>query len=216
MPSVSPSHSRSEYAYQQIRRGLLAGRWRSGEALSAYSLAEELTVSRTPIMEALKRLESEGYLEIVPQVGCVVRGISSEQIRELFLIRAALEGVAAELAAARIGEPGLRRLRSNQLLAAGAAERDDAESFQELNQTFHRLIVEAAEVPLLSTLIMSFWQRREYETGSQIYFRVRMEQSLAEHGAIVVLLAARDAARARAAAEAHVRAAAEQFAQLIG
>ena len=207
--------SRSDLAYTHIRDGLLTGRWRAGEVLSTYSLAQELEISRTPIMEALKRLEAEGYLEIVPQVGCVVRGASAQQIRELFYIRAAIEGVAVELAAEKISEADLQALRDNLTLSALAVERGDATNFQNLNRAFHLLIVRSAGVPMLDAIVTGLWQRKEYETGSLPYFQQRLANSLIEHRQIVEHLAAHAPAAARAATEAHVRGAAELFAQLV-
>ncbi len=64
--------TRTDYAYQQIKNWLLNGNLKPGETISSYKLAEVLKLSRTPVMALLERLEQEGYIEVIPQVGCVV------------------------------------------------------------------------------------------------------------------------------------------------
>jgi DNA-binding GntR family transcriptional regulator len=91
--------SRTDYAYNQIKEWLLNGNLKPGETISSYKLAEVLNLSRTPVINALKKLESEGYIEVIPQVGCMVKLPNVDEARDRFMIRAVLEGFAAELAA---------------------------------------------------------------------------------------------------------------------
>ncbi len=208
---VTVSRNRAEAAYQQIREGLLDGRWKTGEVLSTYSLADELKVSRTTVMAALKRLEAECYIEIVPQVGCIVRGVTSREVHDLFLVRSAIEGIAAELAAQRISESTLQTLQANIERSAEAVARGDAERFQQLNRDFHATIVYAAGISLLNTTLATLWHRKEYEPSNVTFFQTRMARSLAEHRAIIQCLCARDAVGARAAVEAHIRGSSQEF-----
>lgn len=216
MVTMVRNTSRGEAAYQQIREGLLAGRWKPGEVLSTYSLADELVVSRTTVMAALKRLEAECYLEIVPQVGCIVRGVSAQQVRDLFLVRAAIEGVAAEIAASRISDEELRALKLNLERTARAVAEGDAATFQQLNHDFHALIVGASGVGLLETTLAGLWQRKEYEPSNVSFFTTRMGISQNDHEVIVERLGARDATGARAAVESHIRSAADMFMAHVG
>jgi len=94
--------SRSEIAYNEIKRRITEGEWEPGQTLSTYRLSEDLHISRTPIIAALKALEQEGLVEIEPQIGCKPKEPNSKTARENFLIRAVLEGLAAELAAENI------------------------------------------------------------------------------------------------------------------
>jgi DNA-binding GntR family transcriptional regulator len=91
---TEPRGSRTERAYQYLTEEIVRGRWQAGEIVSTYALAEELQVSRTPILEALRRLEADGLVEIIPQVGCRIVQLTAGAVDEMFAIRAALEGAA--------------------------------------------------------------------------------------------------------------------------
>lgn len=203
--------SRSEYAYQRIRQRLLSGDLRPGDVISTYALAEELDISRTPVTEAIKRLEAENFLEIIPQVGCVVRSPRPDEIQEAFLIRSVLEGLAAELAAQRITDEGIQSLEALLQESEGAAEARDASAYQELNMAFHQRILQLAASPMLEQLVNNLWQRKGYEIGSLPFFGERFAISMREHREIVKQLRARDPRGARDAVEAHIRRSASAF-----
>jgi len=82
------STKRSEIAYSKIKEWLLSGSARPQEVFSAYKISEALNLSRTPVTVALKQLEQEGFIEIIPQVGCMIRNPDLAEARENFLIRA--------------------------------------------------------------------------------------------------------------------------------
>lgn len=87
--------TRAQETYRHLLDELLRGRWQPGDIVSTNALAEELRLSRTPVLQAMKRLESEGLVEIVPQVGCRILKPTVGGLEDLFAIRAGLEGVAA-------------------------------------------------------------------------------------------------------------------------
>jgi DNA-binding GntR family transcriptional regulator len=89
----SGATNRSDTAYERLRTDIVGGRWLPDTILSTYGLTEELAMSRTPIISALKRLEADGLIEIIPQVGCRVLQREHEEISETFTIRAALEAL---------------------------------------------------------------------------------------------------------------------------
>jgi DNA-binding GntR family transcriptional regulator len=99
-----------------IHARVLAGEFASGERLRQESLASEFGVSRTPVREALRKLQAGGVVELEPNRGAVVRGPTAREVREAYEVRAELEGLAAELAATRIRDDDLRRLRDAQAL----------------------------------------------------------------------------------------------------
>ena len=117
--------NRTERAYRHLASEIVRGRWQAGETLSTYALAEELGSSRTPVLEALKRLEQEGLVEIIPQVGCRVLRPGSSSVEELFTLRGALEGVAAAAAARRIDHGELHALEALLQQLEAAADRGD-------------------------------------------------------------------------------------------
>jgi DNA-binding GntR family transcriptional regulator len=94
-----------------IQTRVLSGDVPVGTRLRQEALAEEFGVSRTPVREALRKLQSTGLVELLPNRGAVVRGPSAREIREAYEVRAELEGLAAELAAGRISDADLLRLR---------------------------------------------------------------------------------------------------------
>lgn len=106
-----PSTKRSEIAYNQIKEWLLSGSARPQDVFSSYKISETLNLSRTPVTAALKQLEHEGFIEIIPQVGCMIRYPDPAEVQETFLIRAVLEGLAAEIAAKECTEEDIQKLK---------------------------------------------------------------------------------------------------------
>lgn len=209
--------SRSERAYEALRRDLVVSRWLHGTMLSTYALAEELGMSRTPVIDALKRLEREGLVEIVPQVGCRVLGRTSEEAVEALRIRGALEGLAAEAAATRITEQQLHGLQELLRDAERAAKRADAAAYDEGDRAFHEAIVRAAGQPQLEKLIRNVWLLNRHQIGElrPRFIAARIATSLKEHRHIVAMLEAHEPQAAREAVERHLRASAAEFERLF-
>lgn len=208
--------SRSERAYERLHRDVLDGRWLDGTMLSTYALAEELGMSRTPVIDALKRLEGDGLVEIVPQVGCRVVQRTAEDAVEALRIRAALEGLAAEYAGARITEHELRSLRA--ILGEGekAARHGDVTAYEEIDRAFHEAIVRASRMPQLEKLIRTVWQLNRPQIGElrTHFLSGRLGRSLDEHRRIIQVLTSREPQVARAAVEQHLRSSAADFEEL--
>lgn len=99
-----------EYAYEAIRSGILAQRWRPGDPLSEQQLAAELGVSRTPIRQALQQLEREGFVQVLPSRGTFVAELSPDDLRDVYQLREILEGQAARLAAEAHAREGMGHL----------------------------------------------------------------------------------------------------------
>lgn len=198
------STNRSNCAYEELRDGILTGRWEADERLSTYRLAEQLGMSRTPIIEALKRLEADGLIEIVPQVGCRVVG-GAEGIDETFLMRGALEALAAEAAAARIATDELDVLALACDECERAHEAHDPDRYHEANRAFHQQIVRSSGLTHLERLVEGLWTLNRCQLKACGYAEHAMAPATSEHRAILEALAAGDAAAARAATEEHLR-----------
>jgi DNA-binding GntR family transcriptional regulator len=209
--TLNPKLRRADQAYETIRSWLLEGRWQPGEIISTYALSELLGLSRSPIQEALKRLEQEGLVEIIPQVGCRILVPTSEDVAEVFTIRAVLEGLAAERAATEITQEELGELR--QILAASeeAAQARDGKRYEALNRAFHSAIVRAARMPRLEKLLRNLWMLGRYQLASVPFLGQRAPLSLQEHREILKALEDRDPKRARETLEAHLRACSRDF-----
>jgi len=207
--------NRSEQAYEHLIEEILRGRWQPGDTLSTYALAEEMRISRTPILEALKRLESDGLVEIIPQVGCQVTRPSPAAVAELYALRGALEGLAAESAAAAITDRELADLRGIADSVDAAARRADHAEFEDRNYDFHVAVLEAAHLPRVAQIAQGVWSMLRYQLVRVPHTPEHMLHSLPEHDAIYDSLKRRSAKHARAAAERHAARGAARYAALL-
>lgn len=213
--SRSSSRNRSDTAYERLRADIISGRWLPGTILSTYGLAEELEMSRTPIIGALKRLEVDGLIEIIPQVGCRVLRRAHEEISETFMIRAALEALGAEMAATRISDRELADLK--EVLEAGenAAAAGDAEAYEQANQAFHTQILTASRLTQMQRILSGLWTLNRYQLATSRFLGMRMPVSAAEHRAIYEAIEARDADRAREAVHDHLRSCSDDYLKFV-
>lgn len=179
---------------EQISSGLLP----PGTQLRQRDLAAALNVSITPVREALRRLESEGVISYDPHVGATVVDVDFGPTEENFLIRAALESLAASLAAKRIGEEKLDEL--DELIDRMSGVLDEPSELVKLNRRFHFVIIEAAQSPLLTVMIRRLWQ--SFGGGPVAIYDV--EESMAQHRLIVSALRARSPEMAEAVTRLHV------------
>ncbi|OUS86554.1 GntR family transcriptional regulator [Rhodococcus sp. NCIMB 12038] len=212
---VSQRLNRSGQAYEQLTAEILRGRWQPGDTLSTYALSEELQISRTPISEALKRLESEGLVEIIPQVGCRVVRPSSTAVTELFAIRGVLEGLAAEAAAKAMSAKQLAELGGVLERMEVAIDRADEVAYGDLNYQFHLKIIEGSGMPRLIQTVEGLWSLLRYQLARLPFAGDQMGESMAksriEHRAIFEALERRGAKRARTLAEQHSRRCGDRF-----
>lgn len=149
----------NDRAYTALKRGLISGTFRPGQALVIRTVAENYGISTTPVREALQRLVAERLLIMQQNRSIVVPHLSIEKFTELYRIRCALEGLAAELATANVKPRHLDRL--NKLLGDidKTIEARDSRAYLLLNEKFHFLIYERAESPLLLELIQDRWSQ---------------------------------------------------------
>jgi DNA-binding GntR family transcriptional regulator len=210
-----------------IQTRVLNGEIATGTRLRQETLAAEFGVSRTPVREALRKLQATGLVEVQPRRGALVRGPTAREIREAYEVRAELEGLAAELAATRIRDGELRRLRDAQALfrrsvASLLAWRDrrkpdeappaDAhEGWIDANDGFHLAIQEAAgNARLASTLADLHRSFPRDLTWLVLGENARLlEENVAQHEAILEAIERHDAETARRRMVEHVRSAGE-------
>ncbi len=128
---------RAEAVYRTLKEAIARGIFAEGERLQDRALALELGVSRTPVREALQRLESQGFVENRPRVGLAVTEITPQAIEDIYVIRIALEGVAARLAAQRASPTDLAMLDRINAQLADATRRGALEAITQLNKEFH-------------------------------------------------------------------------------
>jgi DNA-binding GntR family transcriptional regulator len=188
-----------------IRDRITAGTHRPGERLVEDRLADDLGVSRNPVREALRVLEVEGYVELIPRRGAVVASLSPSAVDDIFEVRSALEALGARLAARHASvEQAARMARvldeSDRVLAAG-----DVQKLPALNTEFHQLVLELAGNALLAETMAPLRGRMQWIFSRTV--EGRAPHSLAEHRALADAIAGGDEERAAALAVAHVTAA---------
>ena len=196
-----------------ILQRIVVGEYSPGARLVETRIAQELGVSQAPVREALRDLEQLGCIVHEPFRGCSVRAFSAEDLLEAFPVRAALEALAASLAAARITEEELLDLAELLERMRGAAQRGDAHDQSQANASFHATIVRAARNATLERQ-WSFLEpySRTYLTVSQPGLDLR---ALSErHVPILEALRARDGEAAAAAMHQHLMDAAELLKEL--
>lgn len=199
--------SRAEYVYRQIREGIRGGVYKPGQRIRELELAAALGTSRTPVREAIRRLESERLIEDVPGQGLAIVRLNEQRVRELYLFRAVLEAAAAELAASHASDFEVAALRD--ILAQMAACGDDRAKAARLNRRFHRAIYDAARNHFLAQAIEPMADFIALLPGTTYETPGRMDEALAEHRAILAAIERRAPEAASQAARAHIRAAAE-------
>ena len=197
--------SRADYVEERIRQAIQAGRYGPGERIRETEVAGWLEVSRTPVREAFRRLESEGLLSFVSWRGVVVADLDRQQVSELYAMREVLEGAAARLAARHIGDPEIDLLAG--LLARADACREDPGALAAINRQFHEVIHGAAHNRYLTQTLNQLRNSLALLRGTTFAVPGRADTAAAEHGAILEAIRDRDADAAEAAARTHIAAA---------
>ncbi len=190
--------------FRYLRDGITEGRYQSGDYLVETKLAEELGVSRTPIREALKQLELEDLAESIPNRGVIVKGLSQEDINDIFTIRHLLEGQAAYWAAQRIKQEHLDRLAELIELMELYTRKDDSAHLTRLDTEFHEVIYIACNSRTLKHILGSLHQNVQRARQSSLNSQSRQPKSLDEHKEIFAALEAHDAEQAKLCMERHI------------
>jgi len=136
--------SLSEQVFEEIQENILNGELKPGAPLPEIRLSEELGVSRSPVREALRKLELEGLVKTIPNRGTFVVGISEKDIEDIYTIRMYIEGLAAKWAAANITEELLEEMRSIAELQKFYAEKNDPFQVWQLDSRFHYILYQAS------------------------------------------------------------------------
>ena len=203
-----------EQAYEHIRSALIAGRLAPGQRIVASAIARAAGTSRIPVLQALRRLESEGFVRINPHRDVVVSGLSEEEFRERFLMMAVLEALCVREANGKIAPVTLQRLREVHGEIVTARRAGDTGRAVTADGRFHRMLWEMSGLRQVVQVLQNVWDRGEY-------YRVIMHarrggfaaESIAEHEEILTALEAGDTARAARAVERHRLRAMERLAR---
>lgn len=195
--------SLTEQAYTRLREQIITGQLSPGSEMSELELADQLSMSKTPVREALGRLSIEGLVEAFPRRGYRVTSVTIKDMNDLFAVRAMLEGTAGALAAVNLTEAEYERLDALADASYVRGENTSTQSFVRANEAFHSAIARATRNPRLYSLVVSHLEEcgRFFYMGAQV--RDVNPETTNDHHRIVAVLRERDPEKARAAMVEH-------------
>ena len=206
----------ADQIFEQLERDILTGKYQRGEVLSELRLSAELGVSRTPIREAVRRLEQENILKETGR-GMVVIGISREDMLDMYEIRLRIEGLAARRAAANISDEQLKQMEQTldlQSFYIDKQEGDSAEQIRDMDSRFHELLYEGSGSRAFHETLSALHRKIMKYRSASVSKHSRALLSLEEHRAIYDALAAHDSEAAEKAALNHVVNARDSMAEM--
>lgn len=193
-----------EAAYQAVRKNILDNKWSPGFQATEQEVATHLNMSRTPVHEALMRLQQEGLIEVVPRHGMRVLPVSPADMKEIYEVLTSLESTAAELAAARkLSSEELRALEQASEDMDSALKRDDLEAWARADETFHALLLDLCGNRMIKQLVLNTWDRAHRARMVTLRMRPKPVNSTREHRALVKAIRQGDPVAARDVQRAH-------------
>ncbi len=194
----------SEAAHDTLRRAIIQGRLPAGSRLNEIALAQAFSISRTPIREALLRLESERLVERNGRGGLVVGEVTPQEILELYVVRQAINGLAARLAAENATTLDLAELRWNHAELKSANDGRDYERMAAANLRFHERIGQATRNAVLLSLMSEIHDRVRRFPGTTFSYPGRAAEAVTDHEALLKAIEARDPDQAEHLARTHM------------
>jgi len=195
----------TDWVYEEVRQAIIELRLQPGEPLREATMAEQLGVSKTPVREALARLEQEGLVETTSFKGAVVSGYSPTDLREIYELRELLEGAAVRSAAGSASDETLGRLATIVEESRDLRAKDDLEGLAALLGAFDLLIYEQVSNERIRALIENLKAHLARIGRLTEEIPGRVKASVEEHAAIGDAIAARDAEGAERAMRTHIR-----------
>ena len=200
--------------FRRLRNDILSGVYKEHDELRETTIGEELGVSRTPVREALRQLELEGLVTIVPNKGAYVTGISKKDVHDIYKIRSMLEGMCARWATRYITPEQIGELEEVILLSEFHLKRKNEEKavqVSELDGKFHKVLYEASNSRILEHVLSDFHKYVQMARTHSVESRERAEKSIEEHRAILEAIKGKDEDQAERLANAHVMKAMENL-----
>lgn len=201
----------AEYVYLHIKNLILDGRFGAGEAIPVDTLADELSVSRQPVMDALKRLSLEGFLVIFPQIGCCVREYRPDEVSDFFRLFAEGEALVAELLAERAEEDDIALLASisaqiGKLRTRAMAPEELGKQYRLLNRKLHFEMRRAARSIPVAEVVETLGDRSDFfiAASGRSLFADRLRTAHDEHEGIIAAVRDRNPERAREIMKRHI------------
>lgn len=182
-----------EKILEHIRDAIISGSLKAGSKVSEPELAERYGISRTPIREAFRQLEAEGYLTVIPRRGAVVSEFSQKDVEEFYAIKSIMEGYAARRACMKLSKKDLDRLETINDKLAELARQNDIKHFFKVHGDFHDLFIKAADNEKLRDLIAGLVTKFQRLRFMSLSLPGRMAISVKEHEKIIEAFRRKDA-----------------------
>ena len=195
----SNTHLKSVQVYEELKEELIMGQWSFGENINVNELTKKYEVSRRPVMEALKVLEKEGFIEIVPQHGCRVVSYSKKEAIEVIMLRSTVEALCVELATLNHSELEMRQFKFYQQMISESPELlNDKHFYLNYNREFHAHILMMSHSKKIQDYILQIWGLNDFYLVNLFdHFQWDVESSLNDHSQLLEAMESRDVQRAK-------------------
>lgn len=203
--SDSQSGSLRSRVFNQVQNDILNGLYEPGDSLIETKLSDELGVSRTPVREALRQLELEGLVQSIPNKGVIVKGISAQDIQDIYTIRMLIEGLAARWAAEKITPEELEELKEAVDLEEFYTVKNDNSHLLQFDTRFHDIIFRASKSKPLMHTLSTFHHYVQKARRISMSSPGRAMEVLEEHKAILQAIIDKDTFKAEKLTTEHVR-----------
>ncbi|MEK6531961.1 MAG: GntR family transcriptional regulator [Deltaproteobacteria bacterium] len=177
-----------------IKDSIVRGRLKPGERVPEQEIAESFGISRTPIREAFRQLESEGFITVAPRKGATVSPITDNDVREFYAIKSLLEGYAAKTSCPKLSPKDVKRLEALNQKMSWCAEKSDVKGFFEFDNQFHDTFLKACGNEKLYALVHQLVQQFERFRITAMSLPGRMKDSVEQHREIIEAFKIGDAA----------------------
>lgn len=218
---VRPQERRSglpmaEMAYRTMRRQILDNHWSQGFQATEQDVAAFLEMSRTPVREAMMRLQQDGLVSVVPRHGMRVLPVSPTDMAEIYQILTSLESTAADLAAKRgLTADQLAGLERATAEMEAALARDDLDGWVKADEDFHLQLLDLGGNEKLKAVVLNFWDRAHRARMSTLKLRPKPTRSTCEHADLVEALRRGDGVEARNIHRAHRERAGRELVEIL-
>lgn len=195
--------SLADQVFEHLETDILTGKYQRGEILTESKLCAEMGVSRTPIREALRRLEQEHIIEETAK-GSVVLGITEKDMDDIFVIRRQLEALAAGMATENCTDEELNKIKETLELQEFYLQKGDAEQIKEMDNSFHKIIYDLSGSTIFYDILIPLHKKIQKYRKNSLKSISRADASVSEHRKIYEAIASRNREAAEKAALEHV------------
>lgn len=201
---VTDKYSLRGRVFHKLREDILSGKYEEHEELKEVAIGDEMGVSRTPVREAFRQLELEGLIQIIPNRGAYVTGITEKDVKDIYMMRSQLEGLCARWATEHITAEQLDEMEENVYLAEFHAGKGHLEQLAALDNRFHEIMYEACNSKILEHQLKDLHQYVLRVRKKTLSSASRGPQSNEEHKAICEAIKEKNADLAEKLAHQHM------------